>query len=643
MEERIHLFSTEAAFNAVYNGPSYEEPWVSLIEANGRINFNRVVGPEPQPTIDVVDFGLSSGTLWAKYNLGATDQSGYGDYFQWADIYPTSAASWDNYRYGLSGSTKYNTNDNLTLLDGYDDAAFVTLGEGWHIPTNAQIDELLANTNSAVTTDNGVTGIKLTSKTDSSKSIFFPFGGQCLENGPENFSGFGVWSENLDETFTPILHGSSLAGNNAGFGIQRVSFDRCYGINVRPVSGGTFTPDSTRITQRYGGVSKILNNKTDHYFITYDYSNTAFVELGLIQERIDYTTGKIAYYTQKVNGSMKIREDVHVTPNVGEWYMFLNYNNNVSGFTPYKLIPESTGSTTTGNTTLEYIVFKGGFNPSTSAYSSTQTLYGLTKKIVNGTVTEEYPGIITNGHMYKSLNELKADSSTYTSVYNESFKIQNKDTYWRNPSMPDPWEEHAYVDMGLPSGNLWATMNVGSTAVTDPGTYFSWGELSGKSDYSFSTYKWHTGTTGVTKYNTTDGKLVLDDEDDVAIQRWGNGWRMPTSAETYELFTATTSSITTYQGVDVIKLTSRQNGNVLYIPISGIMDGTSLAYLGSGVIMSKTMAGAVSENQTVNTYGQPYVLGYIYINSSYQWQGADFAAGGRLGGNSVRPVHPPIN
>lgn len=107
---------------------------------------------------------------------------------------------------------------------------------------------------------------------------------------------------------------------------------------------------------------------------------------------------------------------------------------------------------------------------------------------------------------------------------------------------------HDYVDLGLPSGLLWATCNIGVKHPEDYGDYFAWGETKPKDVYNWSTYKYaykDTDTTFVlTKYcdfpeNGKDGfvdnKYVLDPEDDAAQVIWGGGWRMPTIDEIQEL------------------------------------------------------------------------------------------------------------
>ena len=110
---------------------------------------------------------------------------------------------------------------------------------------------------------------------------------------------------------------------------------------------------------------------------------------------------------------------------------------------------------------------------------------------------------------------------------------------------------HQYVDLGLTSGTLWATTNVGATNPQDYGDYIAWSEteplyatldpLTWRADKDTSGYSWVNFTLSdgdsenFTKYNSTDGKTILDPEDDAATVNWGSGWATPTPAEACEL------------------------------------------------------------------------------------------------------------
>lgn len=104
------------------------------------------------------------------------------------------------------------------------------------------------------------------------------------------------------------------------------------------------------------------------------------------------------------------------------------------------------------------------------------------------------------------------------------------------------------VDLGLPSGLLWANKNIGAETEEDAGLYFQWGDTQGYtaeqvgvdkefssdfSDYKFGIYP------DFTKYNRTDGLITLEEIDDAATQIMGGEWRMPTMDEFTELINNT--------------------------------------------------------------------------------------------------------
>lgn len=135
---------------------------------------------------------------------------------------------------------------------------------------------------------------------------------------------------------------------------------------------------------------------------------------------------------------------------------------------------------------------------------------------------------------------------------------------------------HAYVNLGLPSGTMWATCNVGASSPEDYGDYLAWGETTTKYGYNWETYRWCNRTSGLfTKYNNSstfgsvDYKIVLDSEDDAAHVSWGGKWRMPTNDEFQELLDCCTWTWTTQGGHNGYMVTSKSNGNSIFLPAAG--------------------------------------------------------------------------
>ncbi len=125
---------------------------------------------------------------------------------------------------------------------------------------------------------------------------------------------------------------------------------------------------------------------------------------------------------------------------------------------------------------------------------------------------------------------------------------------------------HESVDLGLPSGLKWATCNVGASSPEGYGDYYAWGETSTKSNYNSSTS---------TTYGKQMSSIAGNAQYDVARKKWGSPWRLPTEAEFQELIDNCTWEWTTQNGVNGYKVTSKKNGNSIFLPAAGERYDTS--------------------------------------------------------------------
>lgn len=193
---------------------------------------------------------------------------------------------------------------------------------------------------------------------------------------------------------------------------------------------------------------------------------------------------------------------------------------------------------------------------------------------------------------------------------------------------------HDYVDLGLPSGTLWATCNIGAEKPEDYGNYYAWGETQPKDYYYWSTYKYcgDEGRTTLTKYccdsvygynGYTDNLTVLLPEDDVAKVNWGNDWRMPTKEEWQELNNNTTSFWTTLSGVNG-RLFTANNGNSLFLPAAGTCRCNELENAGC---VGYFLSSSLDMRDTSCAW-------YFGFNSNYHGVDGQY----RDGGSTVRPV-----
>ena len=150
-----------------------------------------------------------------------------------------------------------------------------------------------------------------------------------------------------------------------------------------------------------------------------------------------------------------------------------------------------------------------------------------------------------------------------------------------------------WVDLGLPSGLLWATCNLGATTPEEYGGYYAWGETTTKEVYSWANYKYCTvdaegGLLTLTKYitstsfgsyGTPDNLTTLQAMDDAATQKLGNDARIPTQADWEELINNTTAKWTQVNGVNGCRFTAT-NGKSLFLPAAGNRWDNELCYAG---------------------------------------------------------------
>lgn len=211
---------------------------------------------------------------------------------------------------------------------------------------------------------------------------------------------------------------------------------------------------------------------------------------------------------------------------------------------------------------------------------------------------------------------------------------------WSDDPVTPP-DSHYWVDLGLPSGTIWATRNVGANSPEDYGDYFSWGETEPKDYYHPDNYKWFVKGSGinylVTKYCTdsnsgyngfVDNKTELDPEDDAAYVNWGPSWRMPTIEQQRELYENCSSVWTTFNGV-YGRLFTGPNGNTIFLPAAGIRWDESLYFVGSdGGYWSRTL----DSSNPRYAYGLAFGWGYV-----------DWHNDGRDNGFTVRAVRVSQN
>ena len=205
---------------------------------------------------------------------------------------------------------------------------------------------------------------------------------------------------------------------------------------------------------------------------------------------------------------------------------------------------------------------------------------------------------------------------------------------------------YEYVDLGLPSGTKWATMNVGADCPEDYGDYFAWAETEPKSTYNWETYKWMTSgmsiSYGINKYTVADdhthavwydsngdfigdNKNVLELSDDAANVNWGGDWRIPTIEEQDELRTECDWTWNTKKAVNGYTVTG-PNGNSIFLPAAGDIEDCVVKGAGS---IGEYWSNAIRK-------GGSFDACYLSFNSYYVVKSGTY----RYYGCTIRPVLP---
>lgn len=193
---------------------------------------------------------------------------------------------------------------------------------------------------------------------------------------------------------------------------------------------------------------------------------------------------------------------------------------------------------------------------------------------------------------------------------------------------------YGWVDLGLPSGTKWATMNVGASSPSDYGSYFAWGETSSKSSFTWESLRYCLDTTGNkfskyvvdSQYGNVDGKEELDLCDDAVNANWGRGWRMPTTVQIDELRAQCKWTWTSMGGHNGYKVVG-PNGKSIFLPAVGYRHDSSSDDVG---------LGGNYWSSTLGIFNSRFAFYLTFNSSNFNWV-SDF----RYFGHSIRAVLAP--
>ena len=475
------------------------------------------------PTPDAVDLGLPSGTKWASFNLGASKPEEYGDYYAWGETKTKSIFNWSMYKWyksegGSHGLTKYCPDSSLGF-NGFQDGKWI------------------------LDPEDDVAHVKL------GESWRMPSAGE--------------WDE-LARLCT--LEWVSLGG-----------------VDCAKLTG----PNGNSIILPPGGYA---GDDAD--------ADNAIGYLGVFWSSSAVFADEIASWVFGFSKEMD-EEDAEI-PYPGRCLMVTpgaprSYGlpvRPVSG--PAPIFAESI--------VLDKTVLNLGLGETFTLGVSVMPENTTHKAMLWITENERIATVSSTGEM----KGVGAGETLVYAVLMDGLKMAQCKVV---VGYPEP------IDLGLPSGVKWGSFNMGASKPEDYGDYFAWGETTthyepggAQSDspawkheqwsdygeksyaggYDWRAYKFYMwDSQDLAKYCTkaiygydgfTDGKTVLDPEDDVAHVVFGGEWRTPSWAEMEELKNACTWEKTTQDGVNGYKVTG-PNGNSIFLPAAGERFNTSLELL----------------------------------------------------------------
>ena len=592
----------------------------------------------------IVDLGLS--VKWANCNVGANEPQNYGDYFAWGEVTPKQSFSANNYQYYSNGTFVDIGSD---ISGTQYDAATHNMGEGWRMPTKAEYEELISKCQWKFVNFRGQRGWKVTGP--NGNMIFLPAAGSMLYdwNEDESINGF-YWSSNIANNRE--VH--TLFTTMRNYKMYYSHMNRFEGRTIRAVTANEAAPPNDPVeteTFTVNGVSFTMVAVEGGTFwmgaadddSEADSDERPRHQVTLSSFAIGQTEVTQALW-QAVMGSnpSEFQDDQRPVESVSwdDCQEFIIRLNALTGRT-FRLPTEaeweyaarggkySHGYKYAGSDDIDevawyddnaYYIDDRGTRPVAQKKTNELGVYDMSGNVwewchdsYNGSYYSDSPSLNPCNNSTSASYRVRRGGGWFYDT--RSCRVSNRD-YWRpvsgfnyiglrlalqdtgySPSLT-PGEA---IDLGLPSGILWASCNVGANSPEEYGGYYAWGETEEKEYYDWSTYKWmnegQSSWTQINKYTFADGqtsacwysdgtfigdgKTTLDLEDDVAHVKWGGNWRMPTREEIQELIDNCSSEWTTLNGVNGRKFTG-SNGNNIFLPAAGYRGEGELHDLGTG-------------------------------------------------------------
>lgn len=239
-----------------------------------------------------------------------------------------------------------------------------------------------------------------------------------------------------------------------------------------------------------------------------------------------------------------------------------------------------TGTVYLNRITISYSSIEYGVQLSTDANFNSSTNVSantLTNNVFTVTATGLSP---ETTYWYRTY--VKVQNTSYNG---QAFTFTTEKASATNLTCSDGNHPHM-IDLGLPSGTMWACCNVGASKPEDYGDYYAWGETRIKSEYSSATYDYIDGSSA-----RNIGSDISREKYDVAYEQWGRDWCMPSATKMQELLDNTTSTWEVQNGVNGRSFTG-SNGGKIFLPAAGIYVYRVSAMETLGAYWSSTIAGS---------------------------------------------------
>lgn len=638
-----------------------DSPGTAFVTASAGNKYSickvKVKYPQPQ----AVDLGLS--VKWADRNIGAANGTSNGVRYAWGETEPKLRYTPLNYRFN-------NVDYGYDRLRLNDDAARAELGDGWRLPTVAEVDELKMNCSWTFVNDEYDRYATITGQ--NGWSINLP-----LNSYPEDYcwtanqygapysSAFGLRDYYTSSSYSYMLYSSTLDGYYGLF-IRPVYDPLCVDLYDNTKPAVKLVNEFCRISYWPGEdpqifvyceaededqVSRITLECREKGSSTWNLeytSTTRYMSLMTLKQSNRCYEFRVTAFPKSLDRSPAVLlfEDVYTnclpTPqNVG-----LTFGDNAISCS-WDAVEGAEG----------YTWWLYDFNSQLVGYSNNCPSNAFSVQLGGesaqaGTITWADGAQLEEGLIYWF--KVCANGKDFVLAENSAVEYGHSQAGF-SPNKCVPVSEDKAVDLGL--SVKWAPFNIGATVPEQEGCFFSWGEtdLSGyyafpvimnhksiKNYYNWAYYKWCKGTgSSLTKYNTSstygtvDNRRTLLAADDAANVNWGGSWRMPTKDEMSALVNQCNWQWTTVNGMAGWKVSGKKEGftdNYIFLPAAGtLIDNGITAHGTSGSYWTSTLYK--SGSTTYPTYAWS-----LSFNSTSETQ--TFGGPRRCYGESVRAVLP---